>query len=186
MKVVFLDRDGVINEYPGECRYVTHHKEFKLIPGSAQGIKKLKEKGFKIFVVSNQAGVAKGFYSEKDLRHIDKKLLKLLKKNGVSVDGVYYCLHKDEDKCDCRKPKTGLLDKALAVAGITPEISFFVGDSFIDMKTAKAFGAKSILVLSGKEKIANRINWEFEPDYIFDNLLLAAHYICSHYDSCCE
>lgn len=183
MKVVFLDRDGVINEYPGDRNYVTSVKNFNFIPGSIEGIKKLKEKGFKIFVVSNQAGVAKGLYSLKDLDKINKKLLKALKSKGASVDGIYYCIHRNEDECICRKPKTGLLDQAVSAAQIKPEVSFFIGDSFRDMKAAKEFGAKPVLVLSGKEKISNRTDWEFEPDYIFDNLLLAAHYICSHYGS---
>ncbi|MBU1122351.1 MAG: D-glycero-beta-D-manno-heptose 1,7-bisphosphate 7-phosphatase [Candidatus Omnitrophica bacterium] len=181
MKVVFLDRDGVINKYPGDMRYVTNAAEFVFIPGSIEGIKKLKEKGFKIFVVSNQAGVSKGIYSHKDLDKITKKMEKALKKEKVSVDGVYYCLHRQQEECDCRKPKLGLLHKSLSDFNIKAAVSFFVGDSFMDMKAAQTFGAKSVLVLSGKEKISNRNKWEFEPDYIFDNLLMAAYYICSHY-----
>ena len=181
MKVVFLDRDGVINKYPGHGEYVTHHREFDFIPGSLEGVRKLKEKGFKLYVVSNQAGVSKGLYSQKDLDAITRKMFQGLKKKGVKVDGVYYCTHQNEDNCNCRKPKTGLLEKAIEDSSHKTKLTFFVGDSFKDMNAAKSFGAKTILVLSGKEKISNRSNWEFEPDYIFDNLLLAAHYLCSHY-----
>lgn len=181
MKVVFLDRDGVINEFPGYGKYVTNKREFKFIAGSIEGVKKLKEKGFKLFVVSNQAGVTKGLYSLKDLDDITKKMLIGLKKKGVLVDGVYYCTHTDEDNCSCRKPKTGLLDKALEESAIKAEEVFFIGDSFKDMKAARNFGAKTVLLLSGREKISNRSSWEFEPDYVFDNLLLASHYLCSHY-----
>jgi len=181
MKVVFLDRDGVINEYPGHGEYVTHHREFKFIPGSIEGIKKLREKGFKIFVVSNQAGVNKGLYSQKDLDAITKKMLQGFKRKGVAVDGIYYCTHGSEDNCNCRKPRTGLLEKAIENCAHKAKFTFFVGDSFRDMNAARSFKAKTILVLSGREKISNRRNWEFEPDYIFDNLLLAAHYLCAHY-----
>lgn len=181
MKVVFLDRDGVINEFPGYGKYVTNKGQFQFIAGSIEGIKKLKEKGFKIFVVSNQAGVTKGLYSQKDLDAITKKMLNGLKKKELSVDGVYYCTHTDEDNCNCRKPKTGLLEKAIKDSAIKAEQVFFVGDSFKDMKAARNFGAKTILLLSGREKLSNRSDWEFEPDYVFDNLLLASHYICSHY-----
>ncbi|MFA5007826.1 MAG: D-glycero-beta-D-manno-heptose 1,7-bisphosphate 7-phosphatase [Candidatus Omnitrophota bacterium] len=181
MKVIFLDRDGVINEYPGEKNYITNHKEFKFIPGSIQGIKKLREKGFKLFVVSNQAGIAKGLYSEKDLNQITKKMTDGLKKHKTGIDGIYYCKHKNEDNCACRKPNTGLMHQAIKDLGKPATVSFFIGDSFRDMNAAKKFGAKPVLVLSGKEKISNRDKWDFEPDYIFDNLLIAAYYICSHY-----
>ena len=181
MKVVFMDRDGVINKYPGHKKYVTNEKEFSFIAGSIEGIKKLNEKGFKLFVVSNQAGVAKGIYSEKNLDKINQKMMRSLKKNKTGIEAVYYCTHRDEDNCNCRKPKPGLLHKIMEDLHIKPEISFFIGDSFRDMKAAKSFGAKTVLLLSGQEKISNRKSWEFEPDYIFDNLLLAAHYICSRH-----
>jgi histidinol-phosphate phosphatase family protein len=180
-KVVFLDRDGVINEYPGDTRYVTSWREFKFIPGSIQGIKKLNESGFKLYVISNQAGIRKGIYSQRDLDEITKKMLKNLKKHKAYIEKVYYCTHSQEDNCSCRKPKTGLMHKVVEDLGIKPQVYFFIGDSFRDMKAAKEFGAKPVLLLSGKEKISNRNNWEFEPDYIFDNLLIAAHYLCEHY-----
>ncbi|MBD3264970.1 MAG: HAD-IIIA family hydrolase [Candidatus Omnitrophica bacterium] len=181
MKVVFLDRDGVINIYPGEGRYVNKWGEFSFIPGSIEGIRKLNEKGFKVFVVSNQAGVAKGLYTFKDLLYINKKMTGVLKKQGAFLEGIHYCIHQEGQECSCRKPKTGLLQRALKESKTNPRISFLVGDSLKDIKTAVNFGAKSILVLSGKEKIANRNKWDVEPDYIFDNLLVAAYYICSHY-----
>lgn len=181
MKIVFLDRDGVINKYPGDANYVTSWREFKFIPGVFEALRKLNEKNFKIFIVSNQAGVTKGVYSQATLDQITKKMLHEFKRNKVTVDDVLYCTHREEDNCDCRKPKIGLLNKAAANVGNKVDASFFVGDSFIDMKAARNFGAKPMLVLSGKEKISNRSKWEFEPEYIFDNLLLAAHYLCAHY-----
>jgi len=181
MKVVFLDRDGVINNYPGDTHYVTSWREFKFIPGSIKAIKNFKDNGFKVYVLSNQAGVAKGLYSKKDLDYITKRMLICLHSEGADLDGVYYCLHKEEDNCLCRKPKTGLLKKAVSDFEKKPEICFFIGDSFRDMRAAVEFGCKSVLVLSGKEKIEKKPEWKFEPDYCFDNLLVAAQYICSHY-----
>lgn len=181
MKVVFLDRDGVINEYPGDKRYVNNWREFKFIPGSVEAIKKLNKSGFNIFIVSNQAGVAKGIYSRKDLDEIDRRMMKQLKKSGADVKGIHYCVHHPDENCSCRKPKVGLLEEAVSGLKEKPEISFFIGDSFYDMKAALSFGAKSILVFSGKEKLSNRSNWEFEPDYLFDNLLVAADFLCSRY-----
>lgn len=181
MKVIFLDRDGVINEYPGDGKYVTRWEEFKFIPGSKQAIREFNQAGFKVFVISNQAGVSKGIYSFQDLQVITRKMIASLKKEKAHLDGVYYCPHQEKDNCNCRKPKDGLLKKALSEFRIKPKISFFIGDSFLDMKAAKNFGIKGVLLLSGKEKMTNRKNWEFTPDYIFDNLLSASRYICSHY-----
>ncbi len=180
-KVVFIDRDGVINQYPGDAKYVCSLKEFKFIPGSLEGIRKLYEKGFKVVVVSNQAGVAKGLYNFRELEKINKKIHRELKRSNAQLSGIYYCTHSSQENCSCRKPETGLLTQAISDLKIKPVISFFVGDSFKYMHTALSFGAKPVLVLSGKEKISNRSKWEFEPDYVFDNLLLAAHYICSHH-----
>ena len=182
MKVVFLDRDGVINEYPGDRNYVTAWDEFRFIPNSIEAIKLLKEHNYKIFVASNQAGVAKGLYSRDDLDCITDNMLKNIRRRGADLDGVYYCMHRDEDNCDCRKPKPGLIKKALSTLGEKPEVCFFIGDSFRDMKAAKAFGCKAVLVFSGKEKSENRDNWEFEPDYVFSDLLEAARYLCSAYE----
>lgn len=181
MKLIFLDRDGVINEYPGSTKYVNNPIEFNFIPGSAQGISKLNVCGFKLVVISNQAGVAKGLYTLDDLEQINKKMISGLKENNAFVSGIYYCTHHPQDKCGCRKPNLGLLKQAVSDLGVVPEESFFIGDSFLDMEVAKAFGAKSVLVLSGREKDSNRSSWKFEPDLVFDNLLAAAEYICIHH-----
>ncbi len=181
MNVVFLDRDGVINKYPGDGDYVKSLREFHLIPGSVEGIRKLHAKGFKIFVVSNQAGVGKGIYSQRALDKITAHMLKLLKRQNAHLDGVFYCVHRSEEECNCRKPRTGLLHDIIAKYQLSPTTTYFIGDSFVDMQTARAFGSRAILVLTGKEKISNRKNWEFDPDFICDSLLIAAHYLCEHY-----
>ena len=180
MKVLFLDRDGVINKYPGDTRYITSWKEFEFIPGSIEAIAKFNQEGFKIFVVSNQAGVAKGVYSQKELDLITKNMLSALKRKKAKIDGVYYCTHFKEANCLCRKPKTGLLEKALSDYNIKPALSFFAGDSMVDMEAARSFGAQSVLLLSGRERISSKDEWSIKPDYVFDNLLVASHYLCSH------
>ncbi len=180
-RVVFLDRDGVINEFPGYGNYVTSWREFKFIPGSIEAIKKFKDCGFWVFVISNQAGVGKNIFSQKDLDIITTNMLKVLEKKGARVDGVYYCIHKPEDNCNCRKPKAGLLEKALEEAGIKKYKGFFIGDAITDIETAHRFGIDSVLVLSGREKLHSVKDWLIKPDYIFDNLLLASYYICNHY-----
>lgn len=175
MKIVFLDRDGVINKYPGDRDYVKSWEEFSFLPKIKQSLKKLNDEGFKIFVISNQAGVAKGIYSQDSLDMITKNMLKELGRDKVEIAGVYYCPHRNEDNCSCRKPKTGLIDMAvskLTEQGIKPDLngSYFVGDTAIDIQTGKRAGLKTILIFSGKEKPQNKQEWGILPDYTASDL----------------
>ncbi|MBL7081721.1 MAG: HAD-IIIA family hydrolase [Candidatus Omnitrophica bacterium] len=180
MKVVFLDRDGVINQYPGDTKYVTCWQEFCFLPKSKAALKKLTNAGYKIFIVSNQAGVAKGVYPQERLNEITDKMLKELDKVGVKICGVYYCTHRDEDNCSCRKPKTGLLEKALKDYNIPKDLlikSFFVGDSMRDIQTGQSLGCQTILVFSGKEKLENQASCSVPPDFFAKDLLVAVDLI---------
>jgi D-glycero-D-manno-heptose 1,7-bisphosphate phosphatase len=180
MKVAFLDRDGVINRYPGDTLYVTSWKEFKFIPGSLEALSKLTQAGFNIFIISNQAGVAKGIYSQESLDDMTSRMLKEIQKNKAKIRDVFYCTHTDADNCDCRKPKTGLIEKALEtldLKDINLNSTYFIGDSIRDVQTGKKSGLKTILVLSGKEKIENKANWKETPDHIAKNLNEAVDFI---------
>jgi len=180
MKVIFLDRDGVINQYPGDTLYVTSWDEFKFIPGSLEALSKLTQAGFDIFIISNQAGVAKRIYSQKSLDDMTSRMLKEINKNKAKIKGVFYCTHTDADNCDCRKPKTGLIEKALETLDsekIDLNSTYFIGDSIRDVQTGKKSGLKTILVLSGKEKIENKANWKEKPDHIAENLNEAVDFI---------
>ncbi|MDD5044293.1 MAG: HAD family hydrolase [Candidatus Omnitrophica bacterium] len=182
MKAVFLDRDGVINKYPGDFQYVTSWKQFQFLPGVKEAIKKLTQAGFKIFVISNQAGVSKGLYSEEGLNTITRNMLAEIKKEGGSINEVFYCTHLEENNCACRKPKTGLID--LAIKKLNKENlsmdfshSFFVGDTIRDIRTGKSAGLKTILVFSGKEKAENKENWQISPDFVASDLKSATEII---------
>ncbi|MDD5729644.1 MAG: HAD family hydrolase [Candidatus Omnitrophica bacterium] len=173
IKVVFLDRDGVINKYPGDTKYVTSLKNFRLLPGVRSALRKLSRGGYKMFVISNQAGVSKKIYSQRTLDIITNYMVSELKKSNAVIDGVYYCIHRSEDNCPCRKPKDGLIKKALKenkIPRLALKNAFFVGDSVMDLMAAKQAGCKSILVFSGKEKPANSANWETRPDFTAENL----------------
>lgn len=176
---IFLDRDGVINRYPGDTKYVTSWKEFYFLPNAKKAIALLNTKHYPVFIVSNQAGVSKGIYSQKTLDEITKRMLAELQRSNAKINGVFYCTHRDEDNCSCRKPKTGLLKQAINENNISLKHSFFIGDTIRDIDTAKAAGCKSILVLSGKEKLSNRRSWQTQPDFIFKNLYEAAKFIIS-------
>ena len=182
MKIIFLDRDGVINQFPGHTLYVTCLDEFRLLPGSLEAIKLFKEAGFKVYVASNQAGVAKGLYTEEDLNQMNNFLAKKLKAEGTALDGINYCTHQTEDNCPCRKPKPGLLNKVIKELGADPKNCFFLGDTFRDLETAKACGCNPVLLLSGKEKIDNKPNWPYSPELVFENILEAARYLCKNYE----
>ena len=177
MKAIFLDRDGVINRYPGDKEYVTAWKDFKFLPGVKSAIARLHRNRFHIFVISNQAGVGRGLYSKKSLDLITANMQKAIALSGGKIDAAYYCTHTKEDNCPCRKPKPGLIKMASKDNPINIKNSFFIGDTIRDVKTAKRAGCKSILLLSGKEKLANRKNWETQPDFVFINLLEAADFI---------
>lgn len=172
MKVIFLDRDGVINEYPGDTKFVTSWKEFKFIPGSLNALRRLTEAGFDIFVISNQSGVSKGVYSKDSLEDITKRMFKEVKKNNGRITEAIYCM-EDDDNCDFRKPKPGMIKLVLKKYNTKKEdlkSLFFVGDTIRDIKTGKSVGLKTILVFSGKEKKENKENWEEKPDYVAKNL----------------
>lgn len=177
MRTIFLDRDGVINKYPGNKLYVTSLNKFRFLPHAKQAISLLSKKGFKIFVASNQAGVGKGTYAQKTLDVITAKMLKGIERAGGKITKVYYCTHRKELGCSCRKPKPGLLKKAAREFKINLNEAYFVGDTIRDVLTAHAVGAKSILILSGKEKLSNQKNWEAQPDFVFKDLLAAAKFL---------
>jgi len=189
MKVIFLDRDGVINKYPGDTKYVTDWAEFEFLPDALESISKLTENDFKIFIISNQAGVSKGIYNQQKLDEITSNMLKEVEKKSGKIQRVLYCIHKDEDNCYCRKPKTGLIKKAIDSLGLKRfnfNYSYFIGDSMRDIKTGRTAGCKTILVFSGKEKKENKDNWEIKPDYEATNLLEAVNIILNEnpHNSC--
>ena len=177
MKIVFLDRDGVINAYPGDKNYVTSWKEFVFLPKAKEAIAGLHKAGFKIYLISNQAGVGKGLYSQETLDMITGDMLKEIRLAGGDIDGIYYCTHLGEENCSCRKPKTGLVDLATKEHSLEVKGAFFIGDSMLDIKTARSAGCSAVLVLSGNEKLYNRENWEMNPDFVFADLFEASEFI---------
>lgn len=172
-----MDRDGVINKYPGDRLYVTSLRKFKFLPKVKEAIVLLSKADFKIFVASNQAGVGKGAYAQKTLDAITARMIEGIEQAGGKITKVYYCTHRKEAGCSCRKPKPGLLKKAAREFKVNLKKSYFVGDTIRDVLTAHAAGAKSILIFSGKEKLSNQKNWEVKPDFVFKGLLAAAKFL---------
>ena len=181
-KIVFLDRDGVINVYPGDGEYILKKEELKIFPFVKDALRKLKQAGFLLYIISNQACVSKGLITSEQLLDLTSYMLNLIEDSSPLIDGVYYCVHQEGDNCPFRKPSPGLIREVLKKLEI-PEtevnnhLLFFIGDSLIDIKCAKTLGIRNILVLSGKENLENKPAWDTQPDYIFSNLEEAVNFI---------
>lgn len=156
-KIIFLDRDGVINKKPKKAEYVTCWKEFKFLPGSIEAIGLLNQLGYKIFIISNQSGIARGKLTKKDLDNIHKKMTNELKKYDAKIDGIYYCPHGWNEGCECRKPKPGLLFQASYDHLLTLTKTLFVGDDKRDKQAGDAVGCKTILV-SNRRNLLQIVN----------------------------
>jgi len=180
MKVVFLDRDGVINEFPGNGLYVTKVKDFHFIPRALDALKRLTGAGYHIFVISNQAGVGKGVYSKRKLDQITAHMMKGVEAHSAKIDEVLYCMCKSSDACNCRKPRIGNIMKALAMIDRTIEDArhaYFIGDTEIDIKAGQNAGCKTIFVLSGREDRGYMKRWDSRPDFIAEDLYDAVELI---------
>jgi len=177
MKAVFLDRDGVINKDPGMGDYIKSWEEFEFMPGAIDAIMLLNKNGYEIFIISNQAGVAKGLFSQKDLDDITKGMLKQIEKKGGRIRSVSYCTHASDVGCECRKPNTGLIKKATAGLDIDFTKTYFIGDSRLDVGAGNNTGCKTILLLTGKEDPCDIKNWKYKPDFIKKDLMEAAKWI---------
>lgn len=177
MKAVFLDRDGVINRYPGDKKYVSNLKEFRFLPRVKKALALLRKNAYSVFIISNQAGVGKGLYSQKTLDTITQHMCQAVEASAGRITKVYYCTHRQEKNCACRKPKPGMIALAKKEYHLNLSKVFFIGDTIRDVVTANAAGCPSILVFSGKEKLANRPNWEVRPDYWFKDLYSAVKFI---------
>jgi len=118
--------------------------DFVLLPGAPQAIRLLNESGFKTIVITNQSGVARGYFSEETLSDSHRKMTFDLGEQGARVDAIYYCPHHPDDNCQCRKPKPGLLLKAAAHLGITPALSYMIGDNLSDVEAGRSAGCRTI------------------------------------------
>lgn len=168
-KAVFLDRDGVLVEDMG---FVHKIEDFKLLPNAIEGLKLLKN--YKLFIITNQSGIGRGVYKLEDFQKFNNHLINELKKHNIKIEKTYYCPHKPEDNCDCRKPKTKFLEDAKKEFNIDLSKSFMIGDKKIDIEMGHNAGCKSILVLTGngmKEKEHSK------ADYVAKDLVNAAKWI---------
>jgi D-glycero-D-manno-heptose 1,7-bisphosphate phosphatase len=183
-RAVFLDRDGTINE---EMGYINHIDRFALLPRTAEAIRLINASGLKAVVVTNQSGVARGMFPESLVAEVHRKMEDLLRVSRAYIDGIYYCHHHPDfgppeyrKRCSCRKPATGLIERACDELNIDPTRSYMVGDRIMDVEFGHKIGAKGILVLTGygKGELAYcNGQWRREPDFIAEDLYDAVRWI---------
>jgi D-glycero-D-manno-heptose 1,7-bisphosphate phosphatase len=183
-RAVFLDRDGTVNE---EVGYLSDLKELRLIPGAGRAIKRLNDAGLTVVLVTNQSGVARGYFSETFVNDTHALLERMLKGEGARLDGIYYCPHHPKAgttrytmACDCRKPGTGLIDRAARDLAIDVKNSYMVGDKWSDIELGRRAGMHAVLVKSGfqADDPGNvRPPHVKDPDFIAHTIVEAADWI---------
>ena len=175
-QAVFLDRDGTINE---EVGYLDNPERLRLIPGAAEAIRLLNEAGVLVIVISNQAGVGRGYFPVSTVEAIHEQLGRLLGRCHARFDAIYYCAHHPSEQCKCRKPKAGMLTQAAQEHGIDGQRTFMVGDKVSDIDAGRRVGCRTILVLTGYGEQAREefISSNFQPNHTSTDLYDAVKWI---------
>ena len=174
---MFLDRDGTISE---ELGYLNHASRFRIFPFAAAAIRKLHGAALPVIVVTNQSGVARGYFPESLVHEVHNLMLSQLASADAHLEAVYYCPHASSDACACRKPNIGLLEQAAREHHLDLRNSFVVGDRHGDIALAHNAGARSILVRTGYgegELAWHAKNWPVQPNFIAPSLTEAADWI---------
>jgi len=140
-KAIFLDRDNTLNYDEG---YTYKIEQLKFLPGAIEGLKKLSR--YKLFIVTDQSGIGRGYYSEEDFHKFMDNMIEVLKDNGIKIEKYYYCPHKPEDKCDCRKPSIKFIKEAEKEYKLDLKNSYVVGDKEKDVELGKKAGCKTIWI----------------------------------------
>ena len=176
-RAAFLDRDGTIGE---ELGYVNHIDRFQIFPFAAEAIRQLNQADIPVIVVTNQSGIARNIFPESLVHEVHKKMVAELAKGGAWIDAIYFCPHKTEDSCECRKPNPGLILRAAREHGLDLGASWVVGDRYADLEMGHAAGARGILVMSGYGRGEYELHggtWPRQPDAVAENLSDAVRHI---------
>jgi D-glycero-D-manno-heptose 1,7-bisphosphate phosphatase len=179
-RAVFIDRDGTISE---EVGYVNHVSRYRVLPFAAEAVRTLNERGWLAVLVTNQAGVARGYFKEEMIGRVHSLLAEELARGGARLDAVYYCPHHPSVgeppyrlDCDCRKPRPGLIRRAAAELGLDLAQCWMVGDRHSDTELARNAGVRSAFVLTGygRGELEHQSDgWRHRPDLVAENLLEA-------------
>lgn len=170
-KAVFVDRDGTIIAEKG---YLADPAGVEILLYALEGIKFLKEAGFKIIVITNQSGVGRGYFTLKELKRVNNYVSKIFKENNAKIDGFYFCPHTPKDNCGCRKPKPGMIKRAQKDFDIDLKKSYVIGDSLKDIQLGQSNEMPAILIMTGYGEKTKKL---IKPDFIAKNLFEAANWI---------
>ena len=183
---VFLDRDGAMARDVPYCR---KPEDLELLHTVAEGVRLLNQHGFKTIIVTNQSGIARGYFTEETLHRIHQKLRDELAKAGAFVDAIYYCPHHPDDRCQCRKPNAGLLYRAASELQIDLARAYIIGDKLLDVAAAEKAGCKAVLIPSSEPETSlfkNRQDLMAGIDYICHNFYDGAAWIVSQQEKAAE
>lgn len=180
---IFLDRDGTVSEEVGHLDSLT---KLMLLPQAFVAIEKINKSGLKAIVITNQSGVARGYFTEEFVSEVHLRIQEMLGKRGAHIDAFYYCPHHPTEgrgcytqPCHCRKPGTGMLLQAAQDLNIDLQLSYMIGDTIKDIEAALRAGAKGVLVRTGYGQEAERelASADVRPDHVADDILAAVHWI---------
>jgi D-glycero-D-manno-heptose 1,7-bisphosphate phosphatase len=180
LKIIFLDRDGVINKNRSD--YVKNWSEFDFLPGSLEALKLLTLNDYHIILISNQSVINRRMVTTDGLEEIHQKMTAVVSDHGGSIEAIYYCPHVPEDYCDCRKPEPGLIFRAQKDYGVDLSKTSMIGDSFKDISCARRAGCrKAILVRTGHGKEAESLCRDagIKADHVADDLMSAVKWLLS-------
>ncbi len=178
-KAAFIDRDGVINE---DRNYVYRISDFIMLPGVIDGLTLLRNSGYLLIIVTNQAGIARGYYSQTEMDHLHKHMRMQFAEKGLALDAIYFCPHHPQGSikalsilCDCRKPSPGMIFQAAKDFNINLASSILIGDKLIDLQAGKNAGVGRTVIVESGHKVD--LTTRFEADLVAENLLAAAQII---------
>ncbi len=177
MKLVFLDRDGVINRFPGKGQYVTRDEDFFFLPRAVDAVRALTQAGCEIHVVSNQGCVSRGLVTLEALEAMTSRMLREIEAAGGRIRKVHYCVHQKSDNCDCKKPKLKLFKEAIAGRILDLKNVYYVGDSPEDLEAGRDLGCRMVLALSGRTTREDVPALLVQPEAVKDDLWEAAQWI---------
>lgn len=154
-RAVFLDRDGVLTRERAD--YVKSPEELEILPGIYEPLRKIREKGFRLVLITNQSVVGRGLATHQGLASIHEKLRQELNNHGCYLDAIYYCPHLPQDQCDCRKPQPGMILRAARELGIDPRKSWIIGDKEIDLEAGSRAGCRGLRVPTNGQGLADAV-----------------------------
>lgn len=184
MKLVILDRDGVINE--DSDSFIKSPEEWVPIEGSIAAIARLHQAGFRIVITTNQSGIGRGLFGVDELEAMHKKMIRLINEAGGEVAGVFFCPHHPDDNCQCRKPNVGLIDQLETAMAVSAAGAVVIGDSLRDLQSGIKKGCLPILVKTGKglktlSLLAQHPEEMLKQTLVFDDLAQAADYVITNF-----